>query len=87
MADEQFRGYPKFKHIQHETLRSWNQTAIFFNMIGEEGLDNAKDYIKSLPQSHRKGVRDMFHEIKKIGYTNVRAKVNREIQEGVVFNA
>ena len=81
------KGYPQFLHIGNDTLRSWNQSSIFYNMIGERGLDSAKDYVKSLPHSDRQLVMERFQEIKKEGYEMVRARVNRILQKGGVFDA
>lgn len=82
-----WKGYPQFQHIESDVLRAWNQSSIFFNLIGDMGLNQAKEYVASLPKAHRVEVMDIFQRIKTHGYAPVRAAVNRELQQGEVFDA
>lgn len=82
-----WKGYPQFQHIENSVLRAWNQSSIFFNLIGDIGLNQAKEYVKSLPRDNRVEVMDIFQRIKTDGYEPVRAAVNRSLQEGGAFDA
>ena len=82
-----WNGHPTFQHIQHDVLRAWNQMSIFYNLIGEENLNREKEYIRALPVEHRRQVVGMFEKVRDDGYDVTRAAVNRELQQGGVFNA
>ena len=78
--ESKWRGNNQFLHIGDDVLRSWNQSSIFYNLIGEQGLNVAKEYVKSLPHADRVLIKSRFQEIRAEGYEMVRARVNRELQ-------
>jgi hypothetical protein len=75
-------GYPTFSHITNPIHRAWNQASVFFNMIGDRSLAEAKRYLLCLPVEHRREVKDMYGRIQRDGYDVTRAAINRQLQQG-----
>lgn len=67
----------KFNNIENRTLRAWNRFAVFFNALGNVGVPQALDYMRQFSREDKQDLQQMLSDMKRIGYTELHAAVNR----------
>jgi hypothetical protein len=72
--------YNNFNETTNLDLQTWNRCAMFFNIAGDHGRDEAKKYSAQFNDADKQRMRDLFVEIREKGYEKTRARINRDNQ-------
>lgn len=70
-----FEMYPNFNETEREDLRVWNRCAIYFNIIRDLGLEEAKKYVRQFNVTDRAKMLTVYNLIKEKGIEPVKAMV------------
>ena len=66
-----------FQDIENDTLRTWNQCAVFFNTMSTGGKEAAQKYVDQLDRVSKKRMYAMFQYINVKGYEETKKQVNK----------
>ena len=72
-----FKGNSLFNDVQDVALRTWNRSAIMFNLMADKGIDSAREYMGKLDEVSQKQVYAMLNLIKAQGYEETKKKIIR----------
>ncbi len=67
----------RFDDVQDRTLRAWNRFAVFFNTLGNVGVEPALDYMRQFTNADKVDLNTMLKDIKKLGYEPLKAAISR----------
>lgn len=74
-------NYSNFSEIEHEPLRIYNRTVMFYNILEDAGKAAAEDYVKEFSKDERIEMYAMASLVKRHGPKTVKEWVTK----GVVF--
>lgn len=66
-----------FNDINDRTLRAWNRFAVFFNTLGNVGVEPALNYFRQFDEESKADLRKMKKDLENLGYEGVKAAIHR----------